>query len=227
MKNVSKSQRKSKRKHYLEDSSFVLRPDWKAKLADMILHDRRLSYGARICGGVTIIDHFHDTTKIYPSRETLAKYQGATVRSICEWFKELEDAAYYKFKRVIRGRRKDGSVVYGGTNEANIIFFPVELVRNAIKTDKQNNRLQRSEGKNIPLNEGSEKVKERQNQTLTESEGKNFPLSGGRNFPPYTNSRGTFASAAGPPPLSGDPPTAKASCLRLMTKLLQPTPTTS
>jgi hypothetical protein len=191
-----------KKKYYLEDSGFVLRPDWKAKLADMIMHDLRLSVGERVLG-FAIVEEFRSETRIYRSREQLAAKIGVEIKSITRYLAGLERFKYFKVRRPVRGQRK-GKPVYGGWHDANTIFFPVELVRNAVKKDKQNKGLQQLEGQNVSQDEGYGKAKVQRKQWLKNLAGQNVSQDEGQNVPPYTNRRGAFAFPR-PLPVNGGP----------------------
>jgi Helix-turn-helix domain len=166
---------------------FFLPDDWKKKLAHMILHETRLCGGARILGGVTIIDHFLHTTTIYPSQETLANYQGVGLRSIRRWIKDLERLGYYQFERPVRGKRaKDGRLVYGGANTATTIKFPVELMRKTFEKERQNNGLQEFEGQIGLQNSTRPKRENKANSNgLGDFEGQNGLQNEGQNGRPY------------------------------------------
>src|SRR5262245_53730716 len=185
--------KKKLKKHYLEDSGFVLRPDWKSKLADMIMHDLRLSIGERVLG-YAIVEEFRSETRIYRSREQLAAKIGVSVRSITDYLAKLEKLKYFKIRRPVRAHR-NGKPIHGGWHDANTIFFPVELVRNAVKKAKQNNRLQQLECENVPQDEGYAKVKLKQKQMVTNLEGKKCTQDEEQFCTPYTNRTPTYADS--------------------------------
>jgi hypothetical protein len=67
------------------------------------------------------------------ARETIAEALSITIKWVTKLVAELERLGLLGVHRFVIGRRKDGSIAYGGTGNANTFLFPFETVMAYLK----------------------------------------------------------------------------------------------